>query len=589
MKQISLKSGYLDKFKSFYKRTELFFPDDCSLTLFSGDNKLEPRLGANGAGKSTLFDALCFCLYGSSINGMRIGDLVSYGEKVTSVGFTFLIDDREVSIGRSGPPNRIYVDGKVVEQADIDKLIGMSRQRFLNSVLYGQAAPLFVDLSIPERGVFLDELLDLQFWMRASDKAGKTHKTISSDIAKLKIEIGRTEGSLSSLESVEELTQKENTWQATQDKRIEDLITEFEQREMNLNSIVIPDKETVDNSLKEMRELCDELFLKSTRIENEISNDEKDSRNLEKAIKFFDDNQVCPTCSQPITRDFVHKHTDEQRFDLAILNDRIEKLTTSSKAVKEELAIQRKLLQDAVETQEREKGARAQLIAQVDIEKHMLDQLEHQITALGEEENPYTKRREQVEATRAIFEEKFVQQKVEETNLNNKLGQYDFWREAFKRVRLYCIKTVLQQLDIEVMNAASSLGLIGWKIQFTTETETKSGTIKTGVQIKVESPTMPGPFSAWSGGEGQRVRLCVSLGLASLIQRWTGVRWDVEIFDEPTTWLSEAGISDLLDLLKSRTEIQQKRIFIIDHRGLQHSGLDHVITVTKGAEGSYVV
>jgi energy-coupling factor transporter ATP-binding protein EcfA2 len=147
---------------------------------------------------------------------------------------------------------------------------------------------------------------------------------------------------------------------------------------------------------------------------------------------------------------------------------------------------------------------------------------------------------------------------------------------------------VLQQLDLETMNAAQSLGLVGWRISYSTETETKSGTQKLGVQVEVQSPVNKGPFSAWSGGEGQRIRLCTALGFGSLLQRWSGVRWCLEVFDEPTSWLSEAGIEDLLDLLKNRTDLMDKAILVADHRGLQHAGFDRILTVVKDAEGSSI-
>ena len=137
------------------------------------------------------------------------------------------------------------------------------------------------------------------------------------------------------------------------------------------------------------------------------------------------------------------------------------------------------------------------------------------------------------------------------------------------------------------MNAAESLGLVGWRISYATETETKSGTSKMGVQVEVHPPD-DRRFSNWWGGEAQRVRLCTGLGFAGLIQRWAGVRYGFEVFDEPTNWLSEAGIEDLLDMLKNRADARGTRIFLADHRALTHSGFDQVMTVVKDENGSHV-
>src|ERR1700676_2379299 len=92
-----------------------------------------------------------------------------------------------------------------------------------------------------------------------------------------------------------------------------------------------------------------------------------------------------------------------------------------------------------------------------------------------------------------------------------------------------------------------------------------------------------------SGGESQRARLAVSLGLANLIQRWAGVRWSLEVFDEPTAFLSEQGIEDLLEALASRARDQQRSIWVCDHRALASGSFDGVLQIEKDAGGSRVV
>ena len=76
------------------------------------------------------------------------------------------------------------------------------------------------------------------------------------------------------------------------------------------------------------------------------------------------------------------------------------------------------------------------------------------------------------------------------------------------------------------------------------------------------------------------------MGLASLIQRWSGVRWNFEVWDEPTAWLSARGVENLLDSLAYRAEAQGKSILLADHRSLAHSGFVESYMVTKDAQGS---
>src|SRR5262249_25119885 len=144
---------------------------------------------------------------------------------------------------------------------------------------------------------------------------------------------------------------------------------------------------------------------------------------------------------------------------------------------------------------------------------------------------------------RARLEEELGAKRQEEQAKITQLSQLNFWKGGFKKVRLFCLENVLHELEIETRNSLMALGLIGWKVGLKTATETRSGTVKLGVQVDVQPPRHPlGKFDVLSGGEGQRARIAISLGLANLIQRWAGVRYNFEVFDEPTAWLSTQGV-----------------------------------------------
>jgi energy-coupling factor transporter ATP-binding protein EcfA2 len=152
-------------------------------------------------------------------------------------------------------------------------------------------------------------------------------------------------------------------------------------------------------------------------------------------------------------------------------------------------------------------------------------------------------------------------------------------------MQLFLIKQTLGFLEVEVCAAASALGLPNWKIAFTTESETKSGTTKMAVQIIV-TDAANGSELIWSGGEEQRIRLAVALGMSNLIQRMSNTFYDLEVWDEPTNFLSNEGIEGLLSCLQYRSVQQGKGVWLIDHRALVFSGFSQVWTMTKTIEGS---
>jgi DNA repair exonuclease SbcCD ATPase subunit len=164
-----------------------------------------------------------------------------------------------------------------------------------------------------------------------------------------------------------------------------------------------------------------------------------------------------------------------------------------------------------------------------------------------------------------------------------------FWVAGFKRVRLFIVEETLRQLELEINNSLTSLGLMEWHIELDVERENKSGGITKGFTMLVHAPGAPGPvkFEAWSGGETQRLRLAGDLGLANLIMERAGLRSTIEFLDEPSRHLSQEGMFDLAETLNQRALDQQKRSFIIEHNLLDYS-YRGTVTIVKDDDGSHI-
>jgi DNA repair exonuclease SbcCD ATPase subunit len=592
VKQVVLKRLTIEGFKSFTKRTVIDFSIDPGTTFIAGRNDVEPRLGSNGAGKSTAFtDAIVFCQYGMGVRGAKINDLVAHGAKQCTVIAEYEIDGKPVELKRSGPPAHIWIDGERVEQPDVDRLLGLSRQRFLNSVLFGQAMPLFLDMAIPQRGELLDEVLDLQIWMRAADRAGKRCATISTELNGIKVELGRTEGALSALEDNDVVQALIDSWEGERDKI---------RRTLNdacagaVNSRDAAETELAALQSTERPDPSSLFTVYQTRQRAEATLREQasalraDMRRTEKDLAFFRDNASCPTCGQDIDPKTSGDHVKTHETELNALKDQIVESDIKIGDAHRRAEVAELRWDQAQTASQTLSSSNITLKNKVSSQNQIIDGLKQRITQLDRETNPHVERLEKLRKQRRTLREQLKEQRGKERDLNGQIMSYEYWRNGFRKVRLFCIERVLKVLELETMNAAQSLGLVGWKIGYATETETKSGTTKLGVQVEVSSPTRSGPFINWSGGEGQRVRLAGALGLAGLIQRWSGVLWNIEVYDEPTAFLSESGIEDLLELLKHRADSHGKSIFIADHRGLGNMGFDHVMTVVKDSAGSRI-
>lgn len=663
------------------------------LIHLSGENLVEQRLGANGAGKSSLLDAICWCISGRGIRGTRTSSLLSWqAAKDAQVEVELDIatnGNSPATIKRYGPPERIEINGKPATQQDVEQLVGISRLRFLHSVIFGQSVRLFPDLDVPERGELLDEVLNLGLWAKASEAAKDKWTELEKKVSEIKQNLSRLEGSLSTLDTVEKLQQLSAVWEQSFVVKLDNLCAQQEiwqqQRESNLSTIRLniiqwdsrnkskilllqqqeevwkkEQTERLDKLVSAMEELEKEIAdlevneietkklnpkslfnLKTlTDAEKELStatNEEAVAKNQLRELKKAEvlwQQSICPVCEQQISNE--KKQEKEEFFTTrkieleAFILQRREKIKLKSNSVIALKTMQQDQLKQATETEANLKS----IVREISTKRHQFscieqeaEQLHKAITesntpykdqiALQQNEinpyitqeqdlinstNPFLQQIEQaskeinpyiakIDETEKLRQELTVQKKAEEDaklELEKQQVAAEYWKQGFKRIRLFFVNEVLLALEIEIQSALSALGLQDWKVFLRTETETKSGSLKFGVQIRVKSPTTESTWDAWSGGETQRLRRGIALGLGSLIQRAAGIRWEQEWHDEITSGLSSQGIEDLLEALRYRAEVMKKSIFLVDHSALTYSSFSSVYQVVKSELGSKV-
>ncbi|HWY35277.1 MAG TPA: hypothetical protein VNX68_11570, partial [Nitrosopumilaceae archaeon] len=182
----------------------------------------------------------------------------------------------------------------------------------------------------------------------------------------------------------------------------------------------------------------------------------------------------------------------------------------------------------------------------------------------------------------------YVTKSFEENNKS--LNGSEYWIKGFKELRMWVISDALTALEIESNNALSKLGLVDWKIKFQMERETQKGAINKGFHVLVHSKNFTKdkfrPLKVWSGGEARRLKLAGVIGFSSLIQNYTGVNFNISVWDEPSSYLSKEGIDDLIEFLSEQAEAQQKAIYFVDQRNLEASNFKSVITMIKTSEGT---
>lgn len=539
MKLIALR---INNFRSFRGTQTFTFPEKPGLYFLWGENQEEPRLEANGSGKSSLWEALVWLFYAKTSKGLKAGDIAAWDVgKGTVVELEFDVDQpawMRYTVRRTWSPNTWTLENGFGDKVDLTKgdtnevlaRLSLEFQPFLSCILMAQGQPMFLDLKADAKAALFAEVLRLDRWLEYSQRASKRASDLDKDLRNQEAVRARLHGRLEAL-SDESNAVRMAEWEASHAQRRRGLERDYEQM------------------LERLEDLRNNVALKT---------EARDRLREEYRIAVLDSEKHAETCSK------CGQH---------LPNPKAKSL---------------KLAMESFDVAEDNLKRASRDVANVD---QTLDNMEARYEALCKEVNPY----KQVEQDRADQIKETTRELQANTRVIDDLtGLYNlatYWVRWFKEIRLQQIGEALEELEIEVNSCVNALGLVDWELQFDVDKETKSGTIQKGFTVTVRSPgnANPVPWEAWSGGESQRLRLAGNMGLANLIRSRTGTPLGLEVWDEPTNWLSPQGVTDLLDGLAQRAVTEQRQVWIVDHRTLGYAAFDGVYGVVKDARGSRFV
>ncbi len=520
----------LENFRSYVGQHRFDFPAEPGLYNLTGRNEDNPRLGANGCGKSTLLDAIYWACYGRTTRGLRAGDVLAWGaEKGCRVTLGACIGQWRGTITRTQAPNSLTIDGRTVEQGEVDKLLRLSPEAFNYAVMLPQFGRSFFDLTPAEKLSLFSQIMELEFWLEKSQEAAKfagelDNERLALERACAKL-VGELDAAKADLIKLEECQTSFAEYQAATIKAME-----------AEGKLLAQSRKQLEARLADTRKV---LWKAQKRLEG-----------LQKPA------DKCPTCGQPVP-------TPEYTQTLKAL-------TQNQTDFEHECWT----LERQISTEEAKVAA---LLSSIKTET--------------ERANPYASLIQAKRKLLLTVEQQLVGNHHDRKNVGAEHAAVNYWVAGFKRVRLFIVEAALAQLELEVNNNLAGLGLGTWRVSFDVERENKSGGLTKGFTTFVHPPGAEEPvrFEAYSGGEVQRLRLAGSLGLANLIMERTGLNSRVEFYDEPSAHLSTEGLLDLADVLHERAISLERKCWIIDHRIIDFAGFADTFTAVKDVNGSRLI
>lgn len=565
-----------------------------------GENRVD-ALGSNGAGKSTLWDAFLWCLTGRTVRGLRGTDVRTWGGSEPAMcRIDFFCDDEAHWVKRSTAKNGLWLDGKLVSQDEIDRLVGLTIINIPHTVLLGQKRDLFFDLKPQAKLELLSETLQLDKWdvrsTRAKDKVRELEGRQGA-IAGRRLLLNEQLNEL--LDLIEKVKRKSVEWEdehaAANDKR-------ETQRETLTKALAKATAEAgpldlaYDSAETELRAARKDYTKKSAERDALVDDIAKAKTKAAARKHEYDDlkelaeSGTCPTCGQSIEK-HVRVASDarhalkEAKHKAAVASDLVIVAQTKLELFEK---VRTRVLQSLDAFAEKSDAAKDGL----DRLTARIAEIKQQIAVLraesAEQQNPYAEQLEQGRTTVKRLRREIVEHSEQWDKLERRIVRTKYWVNGFKQVRLYLLQETLEELQEVTQNLLPEFALGGWSVEYDIERETKAGTVSTGLSVKILKPGMSKGvrWEAWSGGEGQRLLIVGAIALSEVLLRRAGIECDLLVLDEPTRHMSKEGVEEVVEFLIARGRDAQ--IFYCDHAAIENKRFANVITIEKDERGAQI-
>ena len=527
-------------------------------------------VGENGAGKSTMLDALCFGLYGKPFRKIKKDQLInSVNGRDVLVEIEFSTHDHQYTIRRGIKPSlfEIIEDGVLIDQDAAARdyqemleknILKLSMKSFTQIVILGSSSFVpFMQLTTNVRREVIEDLLDIRVF---SSMALLLKDRVSGNRQALTMtehDITNTTNNIKLQEKLrKDLAQEKSEKIDEYRSRIEDARTAVMRNEAEAATI-----ETEINDLLEQIEDKDTVSARIQKILNLESNLEKKKANARKTIKFYHDNDECPTCTQTI--------------DSAI---KCEKIEEKEKVVSE--------VDDALQTLQSNLGEAelrlseiTRIQREVNSRQHLLRDVQSSIKSSQKEISLWEKEIDSASKGSVAFNEDTITQLKEEydTFLSKKqeyLDEREMYDLATVILRDSGIKSRIIKQYIPVINTLVNkyLAAMDFFVKFELNEQ---------FEEKILSRHRDDfTYDSFSEGEKMRIDLSLLFTWRSIARMKNSAHTNLLILDEVfDASLDANGCDEFLKLIHS---LENSNIFVISHKGdVLHDKFSNTLRFTK--------
>ena len=529
-------------------------------------------VGSNGAGKSTILDALTFSLFARPFRKISKSMLInSINEKDCVVEIEFTIGKNEYKVVRAMKPNKfeIYHNGTLWDKESSvneqqknfeNSVLKMNYKSFTQIVVLGSSTFVpFMKLSVPQRREIIEDILDIQVFstmnLLLKDRVKENNVEIRDvdyqiDLLKDKIELQKQHMLTLEKRTEEDIKKRQKQieeYQATETCGTEEVL------------ILTQQIERLNKEMKEYSKSSEKLKKLNTfliKLTHKLNTCEKDR-------KFFEDHDVCPTCSQELEEEFVATMTDD-------LDDKIK-----------DISIGKDELLEAIEGEEKRLEKFTELSTEVNNINTTISQTNFQLMTIRKQITDIENEIKELEGTSPDKKAEYNKLETFIKDKKNFSRQYadlkkdgDILTTAGQLLKDNGIKTRIIKTYLPTMNKLINdfLQRMEFYVNFTLD-ENFEEIIKSRYRDVFS-------YDSFSEGEKARIDIALLLTWRSIAKLKNSVDTNLLILDEIFDGsLDQTGTSDLGYILRNFDE--NTKVYVISHKQNLDDKFDRTITVEK--------
>ena len=529
-------------------------------------------VGTNGAGKSTILDALTFGLFNKPFRKINKPQLTNTtNEKGCLVEIEFSNNSRDYLIRRGIKPNTFDIevngsplhkeaDDRINQRILEDSILKLNYKSFTQIVILGSSTFVpFMQLTGNNRREVIEDLLDIRIFSamnglikdRIKLKKDQT-KTLILKKDNLKDKMVMQENFIKELEE----QSKENIQEKNDKIKVLTIEADAHMEHNELKESKV--SELIDNQQDVTG--ASEKLVKLNNLKGKIT---QKVATVAKEHKFFEENVVCPTCTQSLKDDFRLNKIDDVQNKAKELRKGFEEL---KETIKLEENRERHFNQLSKEITKLNNGI-SQNNTRISGCQRQIRDLESEIQKLTDQLADRNIEHDKL----AEFKENLHKTIEELANKREEITYYDF---AYSLLRDDGVKTKIIKKYLPFINQQVNryLQLMDFYINFTLDEEFNE-TVRSPIHEDFS-------YSSFSEGEKMRIDLALLFTWREVARVKNSANTNLLIMDEVfDSSLDGFGTEEFLKII--RYIIKGANIFVISHKTDLHDKFESVIRFDK--------